>query len=167
MEKVIVSKEKCLHCLYGVTGECEMYDEMGKPMDGETCSNYEEAGEDEMIEGERLANGEITIDDCIAYLTEQQEFHDPLSASGRRIQKSISYLREYKERMNVWHSIDEKADGSKYVVLYDVDGGYMSPPSRCILGFDSMFINAMNKKHGANYTMWAYKDDLVPNKKED
>jgi len=67
----------------------------------------------------------------------------------------------------VWHSIDEKADSSKYVVLYDVDGGYMSPPSRCILGFDSMFINAMNKKHGANYTMWAYKDDLAPNKKED
>ena len=67
----------------------------------------------------------------------------------------------------VWHSIDEKADSSKFVVLYDVAGGYMSPPSRCILGFDSMFINAMNKKHGANYTMWAYQDDLAPNKKED
>lgn len=67
----------------------------------------------------------------------------------------------------VWHSIDEKADSSKFVVLYDVNGGYMSPPSRCMFGFDSMFINAMNKKHGANYTMWAYKDDLVPNKEED
>ena len=67
----------------------------------------------------------------------------------------------------VWHSIDERADSSKFVVLYDVNGGYMSPPSRCMLGFDSMFINAMNKKHGANYTMWAYKDDLAPNKKED
>ena len=66
----------------------------------------------------------------------------------------------------VWHSIDEKADSSKFVVLYDVNGGYMSPPSRCMLGFDSMFINAMNKKHGANYTMWAYMDDLAPNKED-
>ena len=66
----------------------------------------------------------------------------------------------------VWHSIDEKADSNKFVILYDVAGGYMSPPSRCILGFDSMFINAMNKKHGANYTMWAYKDDLAPIKQE-
>ena len=66
----------------------------------------------------------------------------------------------------VWHSIDEEADSSKFVVLYDVNGDYMSPPSRCMLGFDSDFINAMNKKYGANYTMWAYKDDLAP-KKED
>ena len=66
----------------------------------------------------------------------------------------------------VWHSIDEKADSSKCVVLYDVNGGYMSPPSRCMLGFDSWFINAMNKKYGANYTMWAYKDDLAPNKED-
>ena len=66
----------------------------------------------------------------------------------------------------VWHSIDEKADSSKFVVLYDVNGDYMSPPSRCMLGFDSMFINAMNKKYGANYTMWAYQDDLAPIKQE-
>lgn len=63
---------------------------------------------------------------------------------------------------SVWHSIDEKADGTKYVVLYDVEGGYMSPASRCAFGFDSMFIKAMNKKYGANYTMWAYKEDLAP-----
>ena len=66
----------------------------------------------------------------------------------------------------VWHSIDEKADSSKYVVLYDVNGDYMSPPSRCLLGFDSMFINAMNNKYGANYTMWAYLDDLAPTKED-
>ena len=64
----------------------------------------------------------------------------------------------------VWHNIDEKADGSKFVVLYDTDGGYMSPPSRSLFGFDSDFINAMNKKYGANYTMWAYRDDLAPKK---
>jgi len=66
----------------------------------------------------------------------------------------------------VWHDINEKADGSKFIVLYDVDGGYMSPPSRCMLGFDSMFINAMNTKYGANYTMWAYQDDLAPIKQD-
>ena len=66
----------------------------------------------------------------------------------------------------VWHSIDEKADSSKFVILYDANGGYMSPPSRCMNGFDSMFINAMNKKYGANYTMWAYQDDLAPIKQE-
>ena len=75
-------------------------------------------------------------------------------------------LAKIEAMPNVWHSIDEKADSSKFVVLYDVNGGYMSPPSRCILGFDSMFINAMNKKYGANYTMWAYKDDLAPNKED-
>ena len=66
----------------------------------------------------------------------------------------------------VWHSIDEKADSSKFVILYGANGGYMSPPSRCMNGFDSMFINAMNKKYGANYTMWAYQDDLAPIKQE-
>jgi len=75
-------------------------------------------------------------------------------------------LAKIEAMPKVWHSIDEKADSSKFVVLYDVDGGYMSPPSRCMLGFDSMFINAMNKKYGANYTMWAYKDDLAPNKED-
>ena len=75
-------------------------------------------------------------------------------------------LAKIEAMPKVWHSIDEKADSNKSVVLYDVDGGYMSPPSRCMLGFDSMFINAMNKKYGANYTMWAYKDDLAPNKED-
>lgn len=73
-------------------------------------------------------------------------------------------LAKIEAMPSVWHSIDEKADCSKFVALYDVDGGYMSPPSRCMLGFDAMFVNAMNKKHGANYTMWAYMDDLAPTK---
>lgn len=77
------------------------------------------------------------------------------------------YLEKFANNgKKVWHNIDEKADGSKFVVLYDTDGGYMSPPSRSVFGFDSDFINAMNKKYGANYTMWAYRDDLAP-KKED
>lgn len=80
------------------------------------------------------------------------------------IKQVIVTTERKRKKKVVWHTLDEKADSSKYVVLYDVDGGYMSPPSRCILGFDSMFIDVMNKKYGANYTMWAYKDDLAPNK---
>jgi len=75
-------------------------------------------------------------------------------------------LAKIEQMPKVWHGIDEKADSSKVVVLYDVAGDYMSPPSRCMLGFDSVFINAMNKKYGVNYTMWAYQDDLIPLKKE-
>lgn len=74
--------------------------------------------------------------------------------------------KEIKAEKTVWHPIEEKADSGKFVVLYDADGGYMSPPSRCILGFDAMFVGAMNKEYGANYTMWAYMEDLVPKKKE-
>lgn len=33
-----------------------MYDEFAKPMDGETCSNYEQAGEDEMSDGQQYAD---------------------------------------------------------------------------------------------------------------
>lgn len=56
MAEVIASKDKCLHCLYGVSGVCEMYDEMAKPMDGETCDNYEEADDDEMADGQQYAD---------------------------------------------------------------------------------------------------------------
>ena len=98
MEPVIKSKEKCLHCIYGVTGECSMYDDFGLPEDGDKCYNFMEADEEEKAEGQRLADGELTIDDCIPYLSHQQEFYDPLLASGRTIQKSISLLREYKEQ---------------------------------------------------------------------
>ena len=75
-------------------------------------------------------------------------------------------LAKIEAMPKVWHSIDEKADSSKSVVLYDINDGYMSPPSRYLLGFGSTFINAMNKKYGANYTMWAYKDDLAPTKED-
>ena len=64
------------------------------------------------------------------------------------------------QRNRVWHSISEKADSSKFVIFYD-GGQYMSPPSRCPLSFET-FVIAMNKKYGANYTMWAYMDDIVP-----
>ena len=75
--------------------------------------------------------------------------------------------KEIKAEKNIWHPIGEKADGGRFVVFYDTDGDYMSPPSRCLLGFDSDFVKAMNKKYGANYDMWAYKDDLAPKKQKE
>ena len=63
MEPIIKSKEKCLHCIYGVTGECEMYDDFGLPEDGEKCYNYEEASEEEIAEGQRIAEAfGMTVD---------------------------------------------------------------------------------------------------------
>lgn len=56
MKKIFVSKETCLGCLYGTSGVCEMYDWFAKPMDGETCSDYEEADEDEKTEGQQYAD---------------------------------------------------------------------------------------------------------------
>ncbi len=70
-----------------------------------------------------------------------------------------------KTEKKVWHPIDEKADMSKSIVMYDPDGNYMSPPVRCMLGYDDFFVNTMNKKYGANYQMWAYIEDLTPKKK--
>ena len=72
--------------------------------------------------------------------------------------------KDVKAEKKIWHPIGEKADDSKFVVLYDTECGYMSPPARCAFGFDSDFVKAMNKKYGANYDMWAYKDDLEPKK---
>lgn len=71
------------------------------------------------------------------------------------------YAAEW-QRNRVWHGLEEKAVLSKFVLLYDPDGGYMSPPSRWPFDDFKGFVEAMNKKHGANYTMWAYLEDIVP-----
>jgi hypothetical protein len=146
-----------------------MYDEMGKPCDGESCCNFEEASEEEMTDGQRLANGDIKVDDCIGFLQGIIEYESPDSMKSKYVNRIVDLLRDYqsiKREKAIWHPIDEKADSSKFVVFYDVNGGYMSPPSRCLLGYDTDFVKAMNKKHGANYTMWAYKDDLAPKKQD-
>ena len=43
MAKVIVSKETCRSCHYGTTGVCDMYEEIARPCDGDSCYNYEKA----------------------------------------------------------------------------------------------------------------------------
>lgn len=65
----------------------------------------------------------------------------------------------------IWHTLDEKADLSKSILMYDPNGDFMSPPVRCPFSFDDFFVKTMNKKYGANYQMWAYMDDLTPKKK--
>lgn len=67
----------------------------------------------------------------------------------------------------LWHDVSEEADLSKPVLLYDVDGGWMSPPSKFLLKDMPGFVDAMNRKYGANYTKWVYQEDILPSKKED
>ena len=91
----------------------------------------------------------------------------PLKDGTKVVIVHTEHDKEVKAEKIIWHPIGEKADGSKFVVLYDTKGGYMSPPSRSFFGFDLDFVKAMNKKYGANYDMWAYKDDLAPKKKKE
>ena len=72
----------------------------------------------------------------------------------------------FKSEKDVWHPIDEKADLSKSILMYDPEGDFMSPPVRCPLSYDDFFVKTMNKKYGANYTMWAYMDDIKPKAKK-
>ncbi len=72
-------------------------------------------------------------------------------------------VADYLEKTapSVWHDISKEANLSEFVLLYDEKDGYMSPPSR--FPFKDMlgFVDAMNRKYGAHYTKWAYKDDLL------
>lgn len=77
MEPVIVSNEKCLNCLYGVTGICEMYDEIAKPMDGEKCHNFEQADDEEKAEGVKMAELPFNAEGLRWHSMDEQpqEFH--------------------------------------------------------------------------------------------
>ena len=70
------------------------------------------------------------------------------------------------QRNRVWHPISEKAVLSNFVLLYDGQGGFMSPPCRWPFDDFAGFVEAMNKKYGANYTQWAYLKDITPIEKE-
>lgn len=73
----------------------------------------------------------------------------------------VSLLEEQPEFVNkIWHKVSEEANLTRPVVLSDGDK-YMSPP--CTFPFKDMsgFVNAMNKRYKADYTIWAYMDDLL------
>lgn len=138
MEPIIVSKEKCLTCLYGCTGECEMYDEFSKPADGEECYNYEDADEDVLAEGKRIADGDITIDDCIGWLLAQAENVHQDSPNAKKARTTVHFLRslrqqneenqmwmqEVTERNKFWEDfmeyITENAVGNKLSLIQTV-----------------------------------------------
>jgi hypothetical protein len=76
-----------------------MYDEFGKPDDGEKCYNYEEADEDVLAEGKRIADGDITIDDCIAWLLSQAEnVVQPGTPTANKVKKTVDYLQSLREK---------------------------------------------------------------------
>lgn len=76
-------------------------------------------------------------------------------------EEECKYAQKEEPATSVWHDISEEANLSEFVLLYDEKDGYMSPPSR--FPFKDMlgFVDAMNRKYGANYTKWAYKDDIL------
>lgn len=67
---------------------------------------------------------------------------------------------------SLWRDVSEEADLSRPVLLYDVNGGWMSPPSKFMLKDMPGFVSAMNKKYGANYTKWIYMDEILPSKND-
>lgn len=136
MEPIIKSKEKCLHCIYGVAGECDMFDDPSLPEDGEKCYNYEEASEEEMAEGQRIAQDEdINIDDCIAFLKAQSEEHHTDIQKRTLFNKSVKYLNklqvqheedemwmqqtreEFKFWKEFWNYITDEAIGDKQCII--------------------------------------------------
>lgn len=146
MEKVTKSKEKCLHCIYGVTGECTMYDDFGLPDDGEVCYNFMEANEEEMAEGYCIANGDITLKDCVGFLNEQASNLSQDSPTAKIFKMSAAYLlqlqkqhyedelwmQEAHSRDTFWNNfleyITEKAVGDKLALLqavYDNDHNWV------------------------------------------
>ena len=113
MEPIIKSKEKCLHCIYGVTGECDMYDDFGLPEDGEKCYNYEEASEEEMAEGQRIAEGEdIKIEDCVGFLKAQsEEQHEEDEMWMDVVQRENKFWKAF------WDYINDEAIGDKQRII--------------------------------------------------
>lgn len=110
MEKVIVSKDKCLHCLYGVSGVCEMYDEMAKPMDGETCYNYEEADDNEMADGQQYAD-----------IAPQLQEMSPLQCYKLGTMHGANTLVK-----QIWHKADEHPGNRHPYPVLNPDSGEMA-----------------------------------------
>ncbi len=89
------------------------------------------------------------------------DYLEKLEADEHPAKETIANIRN-----SVWHDIAEKPDLSKFVVFSDGEET-MTPPLRNILNDYPMLIEVANKKYGGGYKMWAYRDDLLPNKKEE
>lgn len=97
----------------------------------------------------------------------EQGFEDGMEERGyqfaiKDIHDIITSLQQEQPEFvkEIWHKVSEEANLTRPVVLSDGDK-YMSPP--CTFPFKDMsgFVKAMNKKYKADYTIWAYMDDLL------
>lgn len=101
-----------------------------------------------------------------AYWEERGWMMIPPDVTLKGIESLLEQVRkklqqEQPEFINkIWHKVSEEANLTRPVVLSDGDK-YMSPP--CTFPFKDMsgFVNAMNKRYKADYTIWAYMDDLL------
>lgn len=92
-----------------------MYDEFGKPADGEKCYNYDEADKDAMENAKRMIAGDITIDDCIGWLLAQAENVQPDSPTAKKARTTVHFLRsllQQNEENKLW--MQEVNDCSKF-----------------------------------------------------
>lgn len=154
-----VTEELCMRCAYGYP--CEMWDEREVPEEGEECPNFIAKCETEIERDQRIMNGGATVADALSWFKAQaQVVSTPTSLATMLARKVIETLEQANKR--TWHTLDEKANLSKSIIMYDPDGDFMSPPVRCPFSFDDLFVKAMNMKYGANYQMWAYMDDIKP-----
>lgn len=120
MSKVKVSEAVCRTCLWGVTGGCEMYDEIGRPAKGEDCTNYDQADEDAQAAARRMADGNITVKDCIAWLHSQADHTvQPGTLTGNIVSRLFDTLHDYErlqlaerglQRCYVWQSNNGEGD---------------------------------------------------------
>ena len=154
-----VTKELCMRCIYGYP--CEMWDEREVPAKGEECPNFCAKCETEQERDQRIMNGGATTADALSWFKLQAKVvATPTCVATMLCRKIIEILEQADKR--IWHTLNEKADLSKSIIMYDPAGDFMSPPVRCPFSFDDFFVSAMNKKYGANYQMWAYMDDIKP-----
>lgn len=152
MEPIVVSKEKCMTCLYGCIGGCDMYDELSKPADGEKCYNYDEADEDALEEAKRMNDGDITIDDCIGWLLAQSENVQPDSQTAKMARANVNFLRSLKQQnkdisliMDWLERIEQVADDRKTIT------GEVMEDSRALHEIKSIASNSAHYiKHHTN-----------------
>lgn len=148
-----------MRCVYGYP--CEIWDEREAHENGDECPNLIAKCETEHERDQRIMNGGATIADALSWFKSQAKVvATPTTVATMLCRKIIETLEQADKR--IWHTIDEKADLSKFIIMYDPHGGFMSPPVRCPFSFDDFFVKTMNKKYGANYQMWAYMDDVRP-----
>ena len=104
-----------------------MWDEREVPENGEECPNFIAKCETEQERDQRIMNGGATIADALSWFKSQAKVvATPTCVATMLCRKIIETLEQADKR--VWHTLDEKADLSKSILMYDPAGNFMSPP---------------------------------------